>query len=508
MHINVKRNFFFNVIYGFFNKFLVIILQFVLRTVVIKVLGEQYIGLNGLFSSILQFLSLAELGFGTALVQSMYEPIAQNDDNTISNILGMYKKFLSIIGFGILFIGMAMIPLIPFLIKDANYPSELNIFLIYFLYLLNTSISYGVLAYRGLLFSAHQKNAEISKVNVVVNVILYSLQIAVVVFCKNYYFLVLLYPVATFLQNLCITRKAKKMFPQYFVGKGQVKYCSEIIKKTKALIGQRIYGAIIHSADTITISAFMGLTVTAIYGNYYYIIQGIFSFLDIILLSLLAGIGNNLIVKTREENYKNFADITFLYNWVITVCASCLLSLFQPFMKIWMGEDLLFKEDVMILIVIYFYLWKMKDTIALYKDAKGLWWEDRYRPYICAMVDIILNILLIQKWGVKGVFAATIISDVGISFPWSVRVLYKEYFKDQEINYYKDTLIYVLKAVGISFITYLISGCVLCTTYIDLIVLAILCFVVSNILLLLVNIRSVRFKNIVHRLKIELQRTQ
>lgn len=502
----VKKNFVKNVIFGFSNKFLVFILQFILRTVIIKILGEQYIGLNGLFTAILQFLSLSELGFGTAIVQSMYEPIAKNDDYTVSNILGMYKRFLTAIGMIILVVGIAFTPIIPYLIKDAEYPSEINIYIIYFLYLLNTSASYSVLAYWGLLFSAHQRNDEIAKINMIINVLKYGIQIMIIIFCKNYYLFVIVLLITTILNNFLITVKAQKKFPQYFVGKDHVNCHNEIIKKTKALVGQKLYSVCINSADTITISFFLGLTVNAIYSNYYYVIQGIINLLDIILYSLMAGIGNRIITKTRQENYEDFVSITFLYNWLITVCAACLLSLFQPFMRVWAGEELLFEDNTMILLVAYFYLWKMKDSLALYKDAQGLWWQDRYRPYICALLDIILNILLIGKWGINGVFAATIISDVVVSFPWAVNVTFKYYFKDNKLNYYKNILIYMLETSGVSSITYLISSHVQCMTYEDVILLAVLCFVISNILMLLIHWRTEKFKIIVKILKIEVRR--
>lgn len=502
----VKKNFIVNVIFGFANKFLVLFLQFILRTAIIKILGEQYIGLDGLFSSILQFLSLSELGFGTAIVQSMYEPIAKNDDNTVSNILGMYKRFLSVIGLIILIVGIVVTPIVPYLIKDAEYPSEINIYLIYFLYLLNTSVSYGVLAYWGLLFSAHQRNDEITKVNMVINVLKYGIQIVLIVFCRNYYLFVMVFLVMTMMNNLWITIKAKKKFPQYFIGKSQVPCRNEIIKKTKALIGQKLYSVSINSADTITVSFFLGLTFNAIYSNYYYIIQGIINLLDVILFSLMAGIGNRIITKTRQENYEDFVNITFLYNWLITVCTACLLSVFQPFMKVWAGEELLFEENTMILLVAYFYLWKMKDSLSLYKDAQGLWWQDRYRPYVCALLDIILNIILIKKWGINGVFIATIISDVVVSFPWVVNVTFKYYFRDNKLDYYKDILIYMLEAIIVSCITYLVSRHVRCVTYVDVIFLAVLCLTISNMVMLLIHWKTKRFRNIVNKLKMEVRK--
>ena len=497
----VKKNFAFNMVYGFLSRFLFVILQFVRRTLMIKILGGQYIGLDGLFSSILQILSLAELGVGMAIVQSMYEPIAKGDDETVSNVLGMYKRFLITIGIIILFVGSFITPIIPYLIKDAEYPAEINIYIIYLLYLLNTSVSYSVSAYWGLLFSAYQRNDESVKVSMVLSIFKCGIQVAILILARNYYAFVVVFPVMTIMENVCITIRAKKMFPQYFVGHGRGSYRDEIIKKIKALIGQKLYGVCIYSADTITISFFLGLTANAIYCNYFYIVRSVMDMLLIIMNSLLAGIGNRIIIKTRQENYKDFVNITFLYNWIIVICTACMLSLFQPFMRVWVGDGLLLEEKTMILLVAYFYLWKMKDTLSLYKDAQGLWWQDRYRPYVCALLDIILNILFVGKWGINGVFIATIISDVVVSFPWIIHVVFKYYFKDNKLDYCKDVFIYMMEAAGVSAITYVASHRFVCTTYADIMLLAILCFIVSNVLMVLINFRKEKFKTIVKQLK-------
>ena len=69
-----------------------ILSQFISRTVIIKVLTIEYVGLSGLFSNVLMMLSLAELGLGEAIIFSMYGPIARSEKEKISDILGFYKK--------------------------------------------------------------------------------------------------------------------------------------------------------------------------------------------------------------------------------------------------------------------------------------------------------------------------------------------------------------------------------------------------------------------------------
>ena len=77
-----------------------------------------------------------------------------------------------------------------------------------------------------------------------------------------------------------------------------------------------------------------------------------------------------------------------------------------------------------------FYCYKMGDMCAVYRQAAGLWWQDRYRPFVEAVTNLVLNITLVQIIGMAGVVLSTIICLVFINSFWASRVLYKFYFKD------------------------------------------------------------------------------
>ena len=99
-----------NIFAGFINKIVLIFLPFVTRTVIVYVLGS-------LFSSILMVLNLSELGIGSALVYSMYKPVAEKDMLKIKALLAVYKKIYAYIGVAILAIGLCFLPFIHTIIK-------------------------------------------------------------------------------------------------------------------------------------------------------------------------------------------------------------------------------------------------------------------------------------------------------------------------------------------------------------------------------------------------------
>ena len=77
-------------------------MPFIIRTIVIYYLGAEYQGLSGLFTSILQMLSLAELGFSTAVVFALYKPISEKNTDLICALVNYLNKVYKIVGIVVL----------------------------------------------------------------------------------------------------------------------------------------------------------------------------------------------------------------------------------------------------------------------------------------------------------------------------------------------------------------------------------------------------------------------
>ena len=136
MKLERSKNAIRNVFYGIISKAVSIVFPFAVRTVFIYTLGSDYLGLNSLFTSILTVLNLTELGFSSAIVFCMYQPIAEDDTQSINALLLFYKKVYKYVGIIILTIGCLIIPFLPKLIKG-SYPSDINLVIVYIIYLLN-----------------------------------------------------------------------------------------------------------------------------------------------------------------------------------------------------------------------------------------------------------------------------------------------------------------------------------------------------------------------------------
>ncbi len=435
MRIERTKNTVRNVIFGFIFRIINIVLPFISRTVILYVLGDKYLGLGSLFTSILSFLSLTELGVGAAMTFSMYKPIAENDRDTICALMNLYRKIYTIIGCVILAVGVALMPFLRQLIKG-EIPGDVNLYLLYFLYLFNAVLSYWLFSYKNALLQAHQRTDVNSKISIIITPLSYVVMLGALIICKNYYAYAIWLPIFTVITNLIRSRYVDKHFPDYRAhGQVSKELRSSISKKTMALIGTKLNTVVLNAADNLVMAAFLGLTAIAMYGNYYYIMSSIFGFLGIIYASMTAGLGNSLETEDLEKNYKDFEKFSFANSWIVGWCATCLVCLYQPFMKLWVGEALMFPLPIMLLFALYFYVYQIRKIPVVYKDAAGIWWEDRFRPYVCMVVNVVLNIVLVQIIGIAGIILSTVFS-LSVSIPWENYTIFRYVFHRSSWQYY------------------------------------------------------------------------
>ena len=446
---NAKRNIFFGVL----NKIIMILLPFIIRTVILYVLGSEYLGLDSLFSSILSFLSLAELGVGSALIYSMYRPIAENDTDMICALLNLYRRLYRYIGSFIFGAGILLIPFLHKLVKG-DCPSDINLYILYLVYLLNTVLSYWMYGYKTSLLTAHQRSDIASLFSLILYSGLYLLQIVTLFLFRNYYWYLLWLPVSTVVTNLVLASITDRMYPEYRC-RGEIsrEKQQDIKKKVIALFGTKANSIVLHALDNIVISAFIGLNMVGLYGNYYYIMAAIVSIITIIYSAMTAGIGNSLTVESGSKNFFDFKVLTFTNFWLVSFCTVSLLCMYQPFMKLWVGEKNMLDMLVVVLLVMYFYIYQIRKVVLTYKDAAGIWWEDRFRPFIVSAVNLVGNIIMVQIIGIYGVILSTIIS-MAVSIPIENYTVFKFVFHRSAGAYYLKNMLYTVLTFFLCLVTF------------------------------------------------------
>ena len=420
-----------NTKWGVFQKTTNLLFPFIVRSVLIHILGAEYSGLNGLFVSILSVLNLTELGFSNAIIFSMYKPAAEDNIEKMCALLNLYKRIYRIVGAIVTGFGLVVLPFVPDLITG-EVPSDINIYILFIAFLLDSVLDYFLFGYKTSLLSVYQKEYVISRNSLIYNITLYSAQILVVVLAKNYYLFVLLIPVCRVILNFMNSHNADRMFPE-IVPKGRVSD-SEIKELKKNVYGLAIWkigGASRSSFDSIFISKFLGLVTIAIYSNYFCVINGVDTIISVICTSITAGVGNKIAMESRELNYEDFRKFQFLYMWIVGWCVVCIYCLIQPFMRLWMGDDYMFSNEIVILLCYYFFMLKKGDINSVYYHAAGLWWNGRYRSIVEAVLNLILNYFLGKYFGIIGIILATIISFSIVNLYGSY-IVFRDYFKNKQ----------------------------------------------------------------------------
>ena len=445
-----------NIIFGVILRAYQIIVPFLMRTAMIYLMGVQYLGLNSLFTSVLQVLNLAELGVGSAMIYSMYRPIAEDDNTTICALMKLYRTYYRLIGLIIAVVGCILTPFIPKLISG-DIPQGINIYILYLLNLGATVLSYWLFAYKNSILQAHQRTDIVSKVTLITNTIQYVLQLFVLWIFKNYYLYVIVMLVTQALTNIVTAIMADKIYPQ-FKPKGELhkEEIHQINQKIRDLFTAKLGGVVVGSADTIVISAFLGLTTLAVYQNYYFIMNSICGFITVIFSAITAGIGNSLVTESSEKNYNDFKKFTFIICFILCSCCCCFVGLYQPFMKLWVGKKFMLSFSFVILFCILFYCLELAMVWATVKDAAGLWHSDRFRPLIGACANLIMNIVLVQVIGLYGIILSTVFSYIFISMPWLIHNLFKFLYNESLKVYLKDLSMYILVAILATTITTII----------------------------------------------------
>ena len=492
MRFSRTKNTLRNIVFGSVNRIINIILPFISRTVILYVMGTQYLGLSSLFSSILCFLSLTELGIGAAMIYSMYKPIAENDHATIKALLNLYKRIYRIIGLIILVLGLCLLPFLKVLVPEA-LPEDINLHLLYIIYLANTVLSYWLFAYKNAMLQAYQRDDINSKIASIISPLSYVIMLGSLAATKNYYAYVIWLPIFTVITNILRLVLVNRSFPDMVpVGEVSPELKKSIFKKTSALIGTKLNTVVLNAADNIVMSAFLGLTAIAMYGNYHYIMSSIIGFLGIVYSSMTAGLGNSLQTDSLDDNYRNFEKFSFINSWLVGWCTVCLVCLYQPFMKLWVGEELMFPFYVVLEMGVYFYIYQIRKIPVVYKDAAGIWWEDRFRPYVCMVVNVVLNILLVQMIGISGIILSTVFS-LCVSIPWENYTIFKYVFHRSSRSYYGKMFL----SAG----TMLLAGAVtlwLCSFLGDSIAAffgkGIVCVIVPNMIFVACNFKRKEFK--------------
>ncbi len=444
-----------NVKFALISQVLLVSASFVLRRVFVSVLGQEYLGLNGLFSDILSMLSLAELGFGTSIVFSLYEPMARNDIEKIKSLMALYKRAYYIVGTSIILAGSLLAPYLNLFVKEMpeNIP---NIELIYILNVFNTGISYFFIYKASILFVDQKKYVE-TVIHTSAKLVSYVLEIVVLIKTGNYYLYLGISILETLVQNMVVSWQVDRMYP-YIRDRDVMPLKTSdknVIKRNVgAMVFHKLGSVVVFSTDNILMAKLVSISAVGIYSNYIMIRRVLETVINLVYTPLAASIGNLNASESAEKKYQAFIQINFFSAWVFGFGCICLACLYNPFISLWLGKDYLLPSHTVLIIVVNFYFFCMRVPIGRTKEAMGLFWMDRYKPIPEILINLAVSIWLGRAMGLDGILWGTFISTLLVPFWIEPFVVYRYGLNRSPIDYFIKYILYG----GVTVITGMITG--------------------------------------------------
>ena len=237
-----------------------------------------------------------------------------------------------------------------------------------------------------------------------------------------------------------------------------------------------------------------------IYSNYLLIVQAITSILGSALTGILATIGNLNTTKDKAHKEQVFYDIFFISVWIYGFCSIALLTLLNPFIKIWVGEQYLLPISAVIAIVLHFYICGIQFAGYTYRVTMGLFIKGKKAPIYAAIINIVLSITLAYKMGLTGILLATSVARLLTTTWYDPYIVHKNEFGTSPIKFFKKYLFYFL-IVGV------VSACCYLAVYfigdgiISFIIKGGITLIVSNLLFYILFKNKSEFKNNLNRIK-------
>lgn len=415
---------------SFFIQLLTILLKFLVQTVIIKYMGKEYLGLNGLFANILSMLSFADLGIGSAITFNLYKPLAEKNSDKVQRLMNLYKKIYFFIGIGVFILGVLVIPFLPSMTKNSSIN---NVALLFLVYLLNTVISYFY-SYKRTLLIADQKEWK-STLNIFIFLMIQTtLQLVTLIFTQNYFVFLTIQVVCTLLSNLVISKFVNKEYSFFSVKTKLLPEKSElelIKRNTLELFGSRIGSVVLTGTDNIVISIFLGLSIVGIYSNYALIVSSVTLLIQKIFYPVISGIGNLLATGNQKEGYNLFKKIYFINLVFILFSSTLMMNVFTPFIQLWAGDSYILDEITLFIIVLNFLLLQFRQTTITFLYGFGIFKNQGIKSTCEAAINLVFSVLFVKYLGlgISGVILGTIVSNLTTSSWFENKQVFNRGFK-------------------------------------------------------------------------------
>ena len=449
-----------NLLTGVLSQVVILVLNFAIRYLFIQKIGYEYLGINSLFTSILTVLSVADLGFGSALGIVLYSSLSKKNEEEIAGLMNFFKKVYLIVGLIVTAVGLAITPFVKYLVNtDHDIP---NLSLYFLLFLLNTVSSYFI-SYRAILIRADQKNSVVNNVTTIVKIAKAVLEALVLIIIPRflglmatYFFYLGVMVLATYAIGVITAIYAKKNYGYAFGNKTKVspEKKKELISTTKDLFIYRLCTAFSTPIDSIIISVFVGTLVLGIYSNYLLIFTTLMEFICIVSRNVISSVGNYVVERPIEEQKKLYFELQIVYFAIIIFCTINFVSLATPFIS------LVFKAESTLSVWTVFLMGAtlisrcIGELAIIFRETTRIYKRTKYISLFYTALHIGLSLLFGYYMGLEGILLGNVIAYFVTNFWFELFALFKWYFKENPARVFAMFLYVMFITCGVSVAMY------------------------------------------------------
>ena len=435
---------------GILLKLLTILFTFINRTLFIKVLGEQYLGINGLYSNILAVLSLADLGVNSVLMFFLYEPLVHKDEQKLVTLITYFKKVYNIIAISIFVIGLALIPFLPSLVTNTRLTySELVVY--YLLFLINTCCSYLAI-YKSTILVADQLAYVVNTVNFTFTVVQSLVQIFILYITEEYAFYLIVAIACTLGNNILLTILNNKRYPflkTVLPEKNISGFKRKILSNIKNVFLYRIGGTIMNSTDNILISVLIGTSIVGYYSNYTLIVTNLMLLLMFFSQAIMSAMGNFGVDADSDRRELVFRTVMLIYAVIAAFMCGCIVSMMNDFMIFWLGDGkYVLSQSFVFVLTAKLFVDIITSPNWTFRESAGLFKEVRLVMFVAAVLNLILSVLFEQIIGLAGIIIATSAAKILTLFWYEPRTFYRKIFKKPLLRYWSYEMRLIIMAVA------------------------------------------------------------
>lgn len=428
----------------------------IVRKIFLVQLGEELLGLSSLYTNIISYLSIIEMGIGSAIIFSLYKPFAEDNRVKVKGYIDYYAKFYKIVGGIILLLGIALLPFLHIFINDNIDMTKAIIYFV--LFLINTVISY-LFSYKLCILNVAQEGYIVSVGTAISKILIAIFQVIILKLYSSFFLYITIQIVVNLIYYIVLNKYIDKKYTWLKDTKGKIEKDEKnnLIKNVKALFMHKIGYVVVFSTDNLVISSFINLSSVAKYNSYNMIISAIQGVINTAMAAITPSIGNLLVDNDKEKAISIHKKLFFMNFWVVSFITISLYNTISQFINVWLGRNQILDIFTVNIILINLYFQLMRSSVEQFKEGSGNYYQDRYAAFIEAFINLVCSIILVKEIGIAGVFIGTFISNICVIFWVKPMITYKYVFNKPVRNYFYMYFKYLLIAIIPLLITHFLT---------------------------------------------------